>query len=495
MIQDIAIEPVTGEFDVGEVEAYLAALPLVARDPHDAHTFIAMYAQELLDDAIAERVAHSDQFPTGSILFDVHSHRIGIHYLSSEVETARHFVAWLRGRYPVRFFDDDYGGEVPDVDANFERLFGEVHPPSVAQYDEHGLEVINDPVGIAKALIDALLSESQGPAWHDQLSKRSTDEVRFDSSLHATRSGDVWRIARDDIGEAMTMSVEQIDQLFAAAVQVRNNYRLRDFPKGLTLDGGRFEIEDELFGSPDRGLYRGRDVKRNVPVLITLGTPQREPVAKLEQRLAYEVPGVAALLHIGPLASAGEARYDGLVEEEPPPGVRATGWPNLGATEAAQRGLAVGKTIAAAHARGLVLGGLRPELVFLDGDRVVGITPRCDLFHASMTKPDHGVALCFPHIYFAPEVLARPQDPATAAADVFALAAMIAFWHTGNHPFTGEYSANVMAIVTRQRTPWRGDAALGAIVESGLKPMPGRASLDGLLTALQDGFVGRVDAP
>ena len=157
MIQDIAIEPVAGEFDVGELEAHLAAMPLVARDPHDPHTFMAMYAQELLESAIAERTAHSDRFPTGAILFDVHSHRIGIHYLSTEVETARHFVAWLRGRYPVRFFDDDYGGEVSDVDANLERLFGEIHPPSVARYDEHGLEVINDPVGIAKALIDALL--------------------------------------------------------------------------------------------------------------------------------------------------------------------------------------------------------------------------------------------------------------------------------------------------------------------------------------------------
>ncbi|HUJ63324.1 MAG TPA: hypothetical protein VLX92_32720, partial [Kofleriaceae bacterium] len=137
------------------------------------------------------------------------------------------------------------------------------------------------------------------------------------------------------------------------------------------------------------------------------------------------------------------------------------------------------------HARGIVLGGLRPELVYIDGERVTGIAPRCDVFHATMSKPDYGVPLCFPHVYFAPEVLARPEEPPTAAADVFALAAMIAYWHTGKHPFEGEYTANVVAIVSGQRTVWRGDAALGAIVGAGVAPVAQRSTLERLLKQLR----------
>ncbi len=487
MITDIALEPLTGTFDVPAIETFLTSRAWAAPDPIAPHTFILGYARDVLDEALAERTGGATGFPGPIVVVAVHPQVITLGYSTSRTEEPRRFVQWLRERYALKVLDNDYGRDRTEhVDDKLELLFGKVHPPVVSSFDENGLELINDPDDIAHELVLALLS-GRGAELQQPPVAAGQAPLQIARGLVASWDGMGWRIRSDDRGE-LTLSPETIERLAGDASQLREAFLRDHLPLGATLDDGRYELREELAGGADRGLYRGRDRERQTSVLISIGTPQRDPLDQVRQRLGYELPGIAALRHIGPVTAIGEARYDGLVEDEPA-GIPSADHPTvMGAATTARLGLAVAEVVAAAHARGIVLGGLRPELVYIDGDRVTGIAPRCDVFHAKMTKPDYGVPLCFPHVYFAPEVLARPEDPPTPAADVFALAAMIAYWHTGEHPFTGDYSANVIAIMSRQRTPWRGDAKLGAIVESGLLPLPGRTTLDRLVAMLSETF-------
>ncbi len=487
MIQDIILRTADHrEFDVTSVEKYIVSLRYSARDPVSPHTFMLSYGVSGIETALHARADEPARFPGTVIGVEVAPMMIRIWYRITPVEPARHFVAWLRKHYTLRYEDADYGGDVPEVDDALEVLFGAIEAPFVQVSEDGGFALANDPEGVARCLLDALLSRS-GSALREALAG-GIAEVHGNPTVRVSRAGTGFRIVREDTGGELSVSTDTIDKLMRDAATFREAFLRDNLPLGATLDHARYELREELAGGADRGLYRGRDRERQTSVLISIGTPQRDPLDQVRQRLGYELPGIAALRHIGPVTATGEARYDGLVEDEPA-GIPSADHPTvMDAATTARLGLAVAEVVAAAHARGIVLGGLRPELVYIDGDRVTGIAPRCDVFHAKMTKPDYGVPLCFPHVYFAPEVLARPEDPPTPAADVFALAAMIAYWHTGEHPFTGDYTANVIAIMSRQRTAWRGDAKLGAIVEAGLLPLPGRTTLDRLVAMLSKTF-------
>lgn len=376
MIEDIGIEPVHGTFDVPAIEAFLAAMPLTARDPWRPGTFLVAWDADSLASALARA---QDAPPYGVTLVVVHTSRIGVAYRSASVEPARRFVRWLRDHYAVRTFDDDYGGEVTDrVDDGLELLFGAL--PS-----------------------------------------------------------------RDD------------------------------FPIA-SLAGDRFEIRECLAGTPDRGRYRGYDWQTGRAVLVTIGPPQREALDVARRDLALDVPGVAALLHVGELQN-GESRHDALVEEEPEGEPWTSGDPIA-------TGLELASVLAAAHSRGLVLGGVRPETTYVDAeDRLRGVAPRCEPFLSRATARCHGVAPCFEQFFMSPEQLAL--QPSTPADDVFALAATIAMIDAVEHPFEGSYGDNAIAIATGRRRPWRGSPSLGAVLDRALVPASRRIGLDELVAELR----------
>lgn len=376
MIEDIGFEPVHGSFDVAEIEGFLDAMPLTARDPWRQNTFLVAWDRDSLADALARPRDHA---PSGVALVVVNQRRVGVAYRSVNVEPLRRFVTWLRHRSVLRVFDDDYGGEVTsDVGDRLELLFGA--PPSA-------------------------------------------DDFPFASYL-----------------------------------------------------GDRFEIRETLAGSPERGRYRGYDWRTRRAVLVTLGPPQRDDLDAVRRELSLDVPGVAALLHVGGVEN-GESRYDALVEEEPAGEPWTSGDP-------VATGLELAATIREAHARGLVLGGVRPEVVYVDGDdRLGGVAPRCEPFLARATTRCHGVAPCFEHFFVSPEQLAlQPKSPAD---DVFALAATIAMIEAVEHPFEGSYADNAIAIATGRRRPWRGSASLGAVLDLALVPASRRIGLGELVAKLR----------
>jgi serine/threonine protein kinase len=230
-------------------------------------------------------------------------------------------------------------------------------------------------------------------------------------------------------------------------------------PIGETLDGGRFRIVACIVGDMLRGVFRAQS--RTETALVTLAPRQQRTID-----LALRSPRIAELLHIGPLSTHG---LDGMVEAEP------------AGTPLGERRLALGDALAIvrdassivdeAHRRGLVLRGMRPELVYVAGTRVTGIAPRCEPFLATSTPSSQGVVHPFDHFYLAPELL-QLREP-SRAADVFSLGAMLAMLVTGEHPFTGDLPPQQLVSISRgERRPWHGPDELRAIVDRALHSDP-----------------------
>ena len=202
------------------------------------------------------------------------------------------------------------------------------------------------------------------------------------------------------------------------------------FPIGTTLDGGRWRIVEVVRGDVDRGQLRA--VGKEGTGLVTIAPPQHGDAALFTSRIAWESPGITPLVWSGSVAGEG-VRYDVIVESHPK-GVSVDAWDGC---DQAARSIArqLADTIREAHDRGLVLGGLRPELVFVADDTLTAIAPRAQAFFANATERDYGVPPCFEHVYLSPEQLAlRPPGP---PADIFALGATLARLLTGQAPFAG----------------------------------------------------------
>lgn len=265
--------------------------------------------------------------------------------------------------------------------------------------------------------------------------------------------------------------------------------RMARFPIGETLCGGRYVIVEPLRGGPDRGMYRARIDTTDRHAIVTLGPSQTEPEAVLHSRLALPVQGIAPLLYVGRLEAETEARYTGMVEHEPTgkPASHAL-HPPLDIATCARLSVALAAIVRRAHANDHVIGGLRPELIYVADrpPRITAIAPRCERFLLTAGQVDYGVPPCFDRFYLAPETIIAPFAPLTVAGDVFSLAAIAALWATGEHPFEGEGMTQVAAIVGNRRRPWRGSPALAEVIDAGLAADPAqRLSLTTLMERLE----------
>jgi hypothetical protein len=244
------------------------------------------------------------------------------------------------------------------------------------------------------------------------------------------------------------------------------------FPVGASIAEGRWTITEALFGGPDRGLFRASG---EAAALVTMGAPQRRPRAELEARLALPVVGIAPLLAITTVIGEG-VPYDVLVEREPP------GEPVTRQRPASARavGRELAEIVARAHASGVVLGALRPELVYSDGARCTGVAPRAETFLAGSAERSYGVPPCFDEVYLSPEALSLL--PLTPASDVFSLCATLAYVLEGAPPFPGD------TMLERMSAALRGAArahALDPVIGEGLAADPSRRpTIDAIVAAL-----------
>ena len=357
--------------------------------------------------------------------------------------------------------------------------------------DETQVTVSEDPDGILGETLVALLSDL-GERRLEQLLAGAQSELRLSPRLRAVRVGGArspirWNIARDAGGASIVLAASELERLFEHAYELRRMTRLERFPLGCTLANGRFQLVELLRGGPDRGMYRASDRESGRAALVTLGPAQTVAVAALEQKLRCDCAGVARLHFIGPLEAAGEARYDGLVEELPAGRPATEALASADRLRAGRIWLALARMVEAAHARGAAFGGLRPELIYVTPDDAIGgIASRCEPFLATAEARTYGVPPCFESFYLAPEVLACPRAPATSAADVFSLTAILAHWWTGAHPFEGEGGTQAISIAIGRRRPWHGPERLETIFEDGLAAdVEARADLCDLIARLE----------
>jgi hypothetical protein len=224
----------------------------------------------------------------------------------------------------------------------------------------------------------------------------------------------------------------------------------RDSAVGAALAGG-YCIGEQLRGTAPLGMYRATAEGATRPMLVTVGAAQSRSYLDLAADLSMKARGVAPLRHIGPLGDSG---LDVMMEEEP------EGWPaselqtplDPGAVSLLCDG--IGHILTFAHAAGIVLRHLRPELIYVDGDVVTGVAPRAEEFLATAGPPGSDIEPMFDAMYQAPEILTSTGAP-TAAADVFSLAALAVTWLSGRHPFAGDDLASQLdSTVAGRRRPW-----------------------------------------
>lgn len=237
-----------------------------------------------------------------------------------------------------------------------------------------------------------------------------------------------------------------------------------------TVDGGRIAIGDQVVsGTADE--VRVATLPDGARALATFAGTQTVPFEALRAQLAFAHPQIAALEFVG-APDPGTAYASALVERLPP-GTPASAHPAMATPVVAQLGAAIASVLAAEHAHGRAVVGIRPELIYVGGDgRFTGLVPRGPAFLASAEAIKRGFRSYFV-LYTSPEVAGEGAPP-TPASDLFALC--IALWQlaTGAHPFgdrdaMGEMFMNLLA---GKRAAWTGDPALGAVLARGLAADP-----------------------
>ena len=247
-----------------------------------------------------------------------------------------------------------------------------------------------------------------------------------------------------------------------------------DYPCGLTVAGGAWTIVCLLAGAPERGVYLAM-ARDSSYALATLTSPQRDPLAAVEARLARrDDPRLTPLVAVGPVEGASDALV-ALVEPLPDGHPLSTWWIPFHGDDACDLAAALLRYLAT---HPTPVGGLRPETIFVTRGTaqpwptiITGLAPRGEAFMAGQAPRSVGSVTPYRYLYDAPEVLRG--GPPTLASDVFAATAVIAHMATGAHPFEGESAfMQLSAIVGGQRRAYRGPPALEALIARGLAADP-----------------------
>jgi hypothetical protein len=256
-----------------------------------------------------------------------------------------------------------------------------------------------------------------------------------------------------------------------------------DFPQGASAGGGRYTIDRWIRGSSSGGRLVGHDNSTGKLVHVAYSTSTTKSTAELRERLDRTVPGVAPCVFVGEIDASGQFTEAVLVIEELGPSVSLTD-ANRSLTDVAKIRLVsdVANTAArAAHANHSI-GGLHPDLIWLDRERTLSpiLTPRFPLLSATR-KPEKATG--YPPSAFSD--IGPFVDPAvlnpwlrTSMSDAY-LVGMISYWmFNAKHPFT-EASRRcqhdwLWAMENEPPDPFAGPPRIGEILERILVADPGR---------------------
>jgi len=232
-----------------------------------------------------------------------------------------------------------------------------------------------------------------------------------------------------------------------------------------TVDGGRVVVDEDLHVAFGQGVFRAHLADDPQQKRIVTQAPLEDTTAaELGRRFALDLPGIAALEFAGPVDPSDQVgwRGDCFVEVEP------RGQPALEHAPIDERRiLPVARELATvlerAHADGHVIGGIRPELIYLRRDlggalRLAGLVPRGPMLLARARPLSSGNP---PYTRFYGSPFDPPLQP---VGDLFALGASL--WHlvTGAHPFGDHFLDQLRRLQAREQPTWPGSPALGDIL-------------------------------
>lgn len=242
-------------------------------------------------------------------------------------------------------------------------------------------------------------------------------------------------------------------------------------PPAETVQAGRIAIGEWIrSGANDAVALGWLFGDRTTRFLITLSDAHAVTRSELAGQLAFPFAGVAPLDGIA--APDPPLTFTDALIEHLPAGRPASELAPLGERALASIGAQVAGILAAAHATGTPILGIRPELIYLedDGDgqpQVSGVAPRGPLFVASARAPSRGPS-CYQLPYLGPEIFTG--GAAQPSTDVFALCAALHHLGTGSHPFgtLAELPRLVARVQSGQPEPWPGGGGFGELLARGM---------------------------
>jgi hypothetical protein len=254
-----------------------------------------------------------------------------------------------------------------------------------------------------------------------------------------------------------------------------------------TVAGGRVILGEAIASGSTGAVFLGSladdPVQRRI---VTVTGRQTVPLSLLRGRLGLEVAGIVPLEYLGPVDLPDSEGWSGDCAVE----IAPRGEPvEIGIDERAALPLMfeLAELLGRAHGKGLVILGIRPELVYgrphpSGGVGLAGVAPRAPLF-LDTAAPSSSGARAMAEPYRAPEdlILTRPEP----RSDVFCLCATL--WHLvgGRHPFGTTPPEQLQRIHSGALEPWNGSEELGAVLRAGLEPDPiRRLTVDELTTRL-----------
>jgi len=252
---------------------------------------------------------------------------------------------------------------------------------------------------------------------------------------------------------------------------------------GRSAGNGAFSLDHWIMGATSCGRLIGHDHKTGQPVHIGITRPASVAPEELNARLAYQVPGVASCLFIGTLDSPSGIEDHAIVVEGVGQGKALTHCAaDLNSRTRLLVAQQIGHTLACADGQGIALGGLHPDLVWLDESSGVSATlaPRFPVLLAVKKKQRIVGQSPWPFSDVGPFVDPMMLNPwhATAAGDAYCFGLLLAWLFSNKHPFSeaayrGD-NAWLSAMADDDRDPFPGAPAIGKILDGVLIAEPSK---------------------
>jgi hypothetical protein len=258
---------------------------------------------------------------------------------------------------------------------------------------------------------------------------------------------------------------------------------------GRLLADNRFEVVEWIGTSEWMGVAMAIDKRDGARVRVTTAGDVVASTEQLNALFVRDVVGLAPVVYLGAAGSDDGWAEDGVMMAERLPRGRSLDAASPAWDQSKRRTLAaLVRRVADIHRQSMVLGTIRPESVFVDGDHVALATRGERLWWMPRPQTTKVAAVApWPPGYAAPELftsLPLLADP-KPAADVFSLGVIIAEQLLGQFPYSrASYVAMVLAQRAGDHAPLP-DTPLGKLVERAIAPAadarPPVAELEGEL--------------